>query len=360
MEELEVIIDLDEILSEKHDIDVSILNEQGTRHWMTIFSQSPVPLLIADPDLHIIWANAKFAMFFGVEKNFAGVKLDKLFFDSRKYSQQLTELRYCIKSSKNSYFWQGKVEKKDEYQRSVVTNLLVLPIFKTIGEISPPIAYACIFDNISEEYKEILKITFMSLLEASRLKDNDTGNHISRVNNYSKILAVNLYGDQRYEQVNRDFIKDISFLAGMHDVGKIGTPDDILNKPGPLNNWEWEIMKEHTKNGAYILSTYPNPMAREIALYHHECWNGSGYPYGWMNEMIPLSARIVAIADFYDSHRMQRSYKEAISHDDAIRKIVEEKGKRFDPFLVDRLLMIEKEFATIYEELNDEEPDSYS
>ena len=353
MEELEVIEDLDEIISEKHEIDVSLLNKQGTRHWMTIFSQSPVPLLITDPDLNIVWANTKFSMLFGTEKNFVGVKLDKLFFDSRKYSDQLTELRYCIQSSKNSYFWQGKVEKKDIYQLSIITTLMVLPIYKSLGEISPPIAYACIFDNISEEYKEILKITFMSLLEASRLKDNDTGNHICRVSNFAKILAVSLYGDPRYEQVNRDFIKDISFLAGMHDVGKIGTPDDILNKPGSLNDWELEIMKEHTKNGAFILSTYPNPMAKEIALYHHEHWNGSGYPYGWMHEMIPLSARIVAIADFYDTQRMKRRYKKESSHSEAVDKILEEKGKHFDPILVDRFLMIEKEFESIFEELHD-------
>jgi len=353
MEELEVIEDLDDILRDKHKIDISILNEQGTRHWMTIFSQSPVPLLITDPDLHIIWANGKFSMLFGTEKNFVGVKLEKLFFNSRKYSSQLSELLHCIKSSRNSYFWQGKVEKKDIDKLSIITNLLVLPIFKTLGEISPPIAYACIFDNISEEYKEILKITFMSLLEASKLKDNDTGKHIDRVNNYSKVLAISLYNNPDYEEVNRDFIDDISFLAGMHDVGKIGTPDDILNKPGPLNDWEWEIMKEHTKNGAFILSTYPNPMAKEIALYHHEHYNGAGYPYGWMKEMIPLSARIVAITDYYDALRMDRSYKKAMSHKEAVEIITKEKGKHFDPFLADRFLFVEQEFETIFNELKD-------
>ncbi|MBN2534076.1 MAG: HD domain-containing protein [Spirochaetales bacterium] len=353
MEELEVIEDIDEILSEKHKINLSILNEQGARHWMTIFSQSPVPLLILDPDLHIIWANAKFSRLFGTEKDFTGVKLEKIFFNSRKDSEKLTELRHCIKSSKNSYFWQGKVEKKDTGSLSIISNMLILPVFKTLGEISPPIAYACIFDNISEEYKEILKITFMSLLEASKLKDNDTGKHINRVNTYSKVLAVTLYGDPNYEQVNQDFIEDINFLAGMHDVGKIGTPDDILNKPGSLNEWEWEIMKEHTKNGAFILSTYPNPMAKEIALYHHEHWDGSGYPYGWMKEMIPLSARIVAITDYYDSLRMDRTYKKVFTHEQAVQKMIEEKGKHFDPFLIERFLLIEREFEKINNELKD-------
>ena len=139
----------------------------------------------------------------------------------------------------------------------------------------------------------------------------------------------------------------------MHDVGKIGTPDDILNKQGPLEDWEWEIMKEHTINGAYILSTYPNPMAREIALRHHEWWNGAGYPHGLSGDLIPLSARIVTIADVYDALRMERSYKKAFSHEKAKTIIREEKGSHFDPDLIDIFEKIETDFREIFEELND-------
>ena len=179
---------------------------------------------------------------------------------------------------------------------------------------------------------------FSSLLEASKLKDNDTGMHIERVNLYTSLLAKAMFNDPRWPELDKDFIADIGFLAAMHDVGKIGTPDNILNKEGPLSEFEWGIMKEHTINGAFILSSYPNPMAREIALSHHEWWNGSGYPYNMEGKMIPLSARIVTLADVYDALRMKRSYKPAYSHETAIQKITQEREVHFDPDIVDVLL----------------------
>jgi putative two-component system response regulator len=136
-------------------------------------------------------------------------------------------------------------------------------------------------------------------------------------------------------------------------VGKIGTPDDILNKEGPLSDWEWTVMREHTKNGAFILSSYPNPMAKEIALSHHERWDGSGYPYQLSGEQIPLAARITTIADVYDALRMERSYKPALSHDVTVQKMLEGKETHFDPFLTDVFAAIAKDFNKIYEKNQD-------
>jgi HD-GYP domain-containing protein (c-di-GMP phosphodiesterase class II) len=354
MNEVEIFADLEELKTEREEIDISILNEQGTRHWINIYSQQPVPLLITDKLLRIVWINKTFSNLFGSHNEYVGIRFDKLFFSNRKDTDKVNELYHNIKTQKARYYWQGKTEVKTADRLSMIVNVIILPIYKTSLEISTPIAYACLFDNISQEYKEILKITFLSLLEASRLKDNDTGNHISRVNNYSKILAITLYGDPHYSEVNHDFIEDIGFLAAMHDVGKIGTPDNILTKPDKLNEDEWKILKEHTINGAFLLNTYPNPMAKEIALSHHEWWNGEGYPYGLIEEMIPLSARIVAIADVYDALRMGRPYKKTYSHEYAKGKILDGKGTHFDPALVDRFVRIEREFDTIFEELKDE------
>ncbi len=139
----------------------------------------------------------------------------------------------------------------------------------------------------------------------------------------------------------------------MHDVGKVGTPDDILNKEGPLSNWEWVIMQEHTKNGAFILSTYPNPMAKEIALSHHEKWNGTGYPFQLAGDMIPLSARIVALADVYDALRMKRSYKTACNHEVTVEKMMDKEICHFDPVLLDVFYAINKDFEEIYEQNKD-------
>jgi putative two-component system response regulator len=187
-------------------------------------------------------------------------------------------------------------------------------------------------------------------LEASKLKDNDTGKHIVRVNEYSKRLAQELFsiGGDEYLRIDADFIDNIGFLAAMHDVGKIGTPDDILNKEGPLSDWEWAVMREHTKNGAFILSTYPNPMAKEIALSHHEKWNGSGYPFQLEREMIPLAARIVTIADVYDALRMERVYKPSLSHEISMEKILEQSNTHFDPNLVEVFKSVSDDFAHIY------------
>jgi putative two-component system response regulator len=139
-------------------------------------------------------------------------------------------------------------------------------------------------------------------------------------------------------------------------VGKIGTPDDILGKFGPLEPWEREIMQEHTKNGAYILRRYHDPMASVIALRHHERWDGTGYPYGLEGTLTPLAARIVAIADVYDALRMRRKYLEAYLHDRAVATIAEERGRHFDPLLVDRFLAIAPSFARIFSELLDPAP----
>ncbi len=112
-------------------------------------------------------------------------------------------------------------------------------------------------------------------------------------------------------------------------------------------------MREHTKNGAFILSTYPNPMAKEIALSHHEKWNGTGYPFRLEGEMIPISARIVTIADVYDALRMERSYKPALKHEMTKQKIMEQSGALFDPNLIEVFNEISDDFANIYDSYAD-------
>jgi putative two-component system response regulator len=207
------------------------------------------------------------------------------------------------------------------------------------------------FDDVTEENKRLLRTVFLSLLEASKLKDNDTGQHITRVNFYSRCLAEELFrsSEAKYNRIDADYIDTIGFLASMHDVGKIGTPDDILNKEGPLSDWEWSVMRQHTINGGYILASYPNPMAKDIALCHHERWDGSGYPYQLEGENIPLAARIITIADVYDALRMERSYKPALSHEVAETKMMEEKGTHFDPSLIEIFHKIAGDFDKIYE-----------
>ncbi|MDR2069797.1 MAG: HD-GYP domain-containing protein, partial [Treponema sp.] len=295
------------------------------------FTNSVLPILCVNNTLDILTANKAcknlFTGFFKLE----GVNFIEVF--GRSFTlNDLREIRDTIMTGKNGYSWKGIARIKSRAMATIETRVYLFPA-DTAGK--NPGEFGVMFDDVTEENKRLLRNVFMSLLEASKLKDNDTGKHIIRVNRYSQRLAEELYHRSGYERIDADFIDHIGFLASMHDVGKIGTPDDILNKEGALSDWEWTVMQEHTKNGAFILSTYPHPMAREIALSHHEKWNGTGYPFQLEKEMIPLSARIVSIADVYDALRMKRSYKPAFTHKVTLEKMMEGKGTQFDPALFD-------------------------
>ncbi|MDR2747136.1 MAG: HD domain-containing protein [Treponema sp.] len=313
---------------------------------LNAFMSSLFPILFVDRHMRIIAANP------ACDKLFIGFPPmpGKYFFDifGKFFKvEDIRSIRETIVEGRNGYSWKGETRIKSQDMATVQTRLYIFP-----AEISKnPSEFAVMFDDVTEENKLLLRAVFLSLLEASKLKDNDTGKHITRVNYYSRRLAEELFYSlgAQYPNIDADFIENIGFLASMHDVGKIGTPDDILNKEGPLSDWEWTVMREHTKNGAFILSTYPNPMAKEIALSHHERWDGSGYPFQLEGEMIPLAARIVSVADVYDALRMQRSYKPALTHDVAVSKMLAERGTHFDPFLIEVFNIISDEFNKIYE-----------
>jgi putative two-component system response regulator len=315
------------------------------------FKSSFLPVLIIDKKLKIIYSNE------ACENMFSGfVHLHgKYFFDLFGKAFEIEDarkIRETIINGDNGFSWKGSALIKT---RNTVSVQIMVYIFPLEMDLKSPSDFVVMFDDFTEENKKLLRSVFFSLLEASKLKDNDTGRHIIRVNEYSKRISEELFktGGEEYKRIDADFIDNIGFLAAMHDVGKIGTPDDILNKEGPLSDWEWAVMREHTKNGAFILSTYPNPMAKEIALSHHEKWNGTGYPFQLEGEMIPLAARIVTIADVYDALRMERSYKPALSHEVARQKILEQSGSHFDPKLVDVFRKISGDFERIYADNED-------
>jgi putative two-component system response regulator len=355
LEVIEELTDESEVLdleNEDENVNDSTQVEKYYSESSNPFSNSIFPVLFIDKKMKILYANSAceslFTGFFTLMGNYFIDVFGRAF-----EIEDIRKIRETILNGENGFTWKGTVKIKSRSVASVQTRVYLFPSELNIKE--PP-AFVVMFDDVTEENKRLLRSVFMSLLEASILKDNDTGKHILRVNLYSKRLAEEIFlcKNPSYNRIDADFIDNIAFLAAMHDVGKIGTPDDILNKEGPLSDWEWQIMREHTKNGAFILSTYPNPMAKEIALSHHEHWNGSGYPYQLSRDMIPLAARIVAIADVYDALRMERTYKPSLSHGVTILKMREGKEKHFDPFLVDIFLAIAKDFNEIYEKNKDE------
>jgi putative two-component system response regulator len=198
--------------------------------------------------------------------------------------------------------------------------------------------------------------TIFAIAKLSESRDADTGRHLERVQNYCRSLVLKLMDDSPYSsQIPAVFPEVIYHASPLHDVGKIAIRDPILLKQGALTQDEFEIMKTHAAIGAQTLrsicATYPDnaflQAGVDIAGGHHERWDGTGYPASLKGEAIPLSARIMAVADVYDALRSERCYKSAIEHPEVVVYIRSESGTHFDPVVVDAFLTIEQEFDGI-------------
>ena len=204
--------------------------------------------------------------------------------------------------------------------------------------VSPPIVKARVRTHLSLVRVEELRETRLQIVQrlglAAEYKDNETGLHVIRMSHYSRVLALAAgFSEAQAEELLN--------AAPMHDVGKIGIPDAVLRKPGKLDGEEWEVMKQHAQIGADIIGEHPSGllrMAREIALNHHEKWDGSGYPRGIGGAEIPVEARIIAIADVFDALTSERPYKKAWSVEEAVQLLREQSGRHFDPELVELFL----------------------
>jgi putative two-component system response regulator len=187
-------------------------------------------------------------------------------------------------------------------------------------------------DRVRERTQDLYDANIETISKLSMVcdyKDVDTGNHIKRVKVYCEELAAAI--GMQPESVQR-----LGYSSMMHDVGKVTTPDDILNKPGPLNASEWSKMRQHTTAGAKILGENSFfAMARDIALHHHERVDGTGYPKGLKGDEIPMAARIVAVVDVFDALLSKRSYKEAWSLEEALAELQSISGTHLDTRLVE-------------------------
>lgn len=194
------------------------------------------------------------------------------------------------------------------------------------------------------------------LAKLAESRDTDTGEHLERISVYSTMIASALRRDEKYrDEVTPAFVRVIGISSALHDIGKVGVEDRILLKPGPLTPSERADMQVHTIIGGECLRGIEQrlggsnflQMAREIAFAHHESWNGAGYPFGLSGTSIPLSARIVAIADIYDALSTKRVYKAALPHEECVAIIRSQAGVKLDPDLVDVWMELEARFRTI-------------
>lgn len=210
----------------------------------------------------------------------------------------------------------------------------------------------------------IQEVSIRALARLAEIRDPETGNHLRRTQAYVALLATRLAGDPRYtRQLTPHTIDLIAKSAPLHDIGKVGIPDHILLKPGRLTPAEWAVMQTHARLGSEAIehaeedAERPVPFlafAKEIARHHHERWDGSGYPDGLAGEGIPLSARLMALADVFDALISRRTYKEPFSLAQARAMISEARGSHFDPDVVDAFLVEFSRFTEIAERYGDE------
>lgn len=217
------------------------------------------------------------------------------------------------------------------------------------------------------ELSAIQDVTIMAMASLAETRDSDTGNHIRRTQYYVQALAKKLRSHPRFASALDDkTIETLFKSAPLHDIGKVGIPDRILLKPGRFEPHEFEIMKTHTTLGRDAIQRAEDQlglrvdflhMAKEIAYGHQEKWDGSGYPLGLAGEAIPVSARLMAVADVYDALISRRIYKDGMPHEKAVRIITEGRGQHFDPDIVDAFLQIQDAIVAIAQRFADTDAD---
>ena len=219
----------------------------------------------------------------------------------------------------------------------------------------------------TEQMEELQDVAMVAMGALAESRDPDTGNHIRRTQHYVKIIAIQLQNHPRFSQLlTPENITSLYKSAPLHDIGKVGIADHILLKPGKLTFEEFEEMKKHTTYGRDAIASAETTISRadnflvfakQIAYSHQEKWDGSGYPEGLAGDDIPISARLMAIADVYDALISRRVYKEPFSHEKSVAIILEGKGNHFDPDIVDAFMEVSDDFYQISLRYADSEED---
>jgi putative two-component system response regulator len=219
----------------------------------------------------------------------------------------------------------------------------------------------------TREVSAIQDVTILAMASLAETRDSDTGNHILRTQHYVRALADHLCSHPRFSAFLTDYNRQMLFKsAPLHDIGKVGIPDRILLKPGKLTVEEFEIMKTHTTLGRDAIDHAERALgtdveflrlAKEIAYSHQEKWDGSGYPQGLAGDAIPVSARLMALADVYDALISRRVYKEPMSHAQAVGILVAGRGSHFDPDITDAFVAIQDQFKATAQRFSDTDVD---
>ncbi|MBI9101949.1 MAG: PAS domain S-box protein [Spirochaetales bacterium] len=317
-----------------------------------LFDSLLVSIILVDPNGKVLNLNSAAREMYGFAwDEVSGESYDRIFtsdLDAPPFSSLISEL-----VDKELYV-KEEVSRKRNDGTSFFTQTFCQKVYDISEEV---VAYTIMEKDLTErirlerelkqslvEIKQTQSAAILGFAKLTEFRDKSTGKHLERIREYTRVIANFLKESPKYsEYINDEYIENLCLSSSLHDIGKVGIEDKILLKPGLLEKLEYEEIKNHTLLGGAALGELDEQidqrsfltMGKEIASYHHERWDGNGYPEGRREEEIPLSARIVAIADVYDALTSKRSYKEAMSHEEAFKVIREERGKQFDPHLVD-------------------------
>lgn len=209
------------------------------------------------------------------------------------------------------------------------------------------------------DLNDLQEANIYALVRLAELREKFTGAHIERTASLCKLLTELIRAEGIHkDEVDQDYVESMCLASPLHDIGKVGIPDAILLKPGKLTEEEFEVMKTHVDIGVAALRSLCEitpeddllKMGIDVIQYHHEKWDGSGYPQGLKETEIPLPGRIMAIVDVYEALRSKRVYKEPFSHEHSCNIIFEDRGTHFDPQLVDLFIDEHENFAAVYDE----------
>jgi len=338
---------------------------------LNIMELMPVGIIVYNEEMQLEFMNHEAELLTGYQASyFMGQKLEEVY-SALSFKESFAEVR----KKQGEFFYRDTIVNRHKRIVNIERKCLqiedkdkkVLSKIEVFRDITTALELELLLEaRIEERSTGIMatqNITMMALASLAESRDNETGMHLERMRTYSQMIAQDLLEHHVFPEVNQQFVIDIFSSSPLHDIGKVGTPDYVLLKPGKLSAEEWEIMKMHPMIGAKTLEEAINQgahasfleMARDICLGHHERVDGSGYPKGLVGSAIPLSARIVALADCYDALRSARIYKKAYSHDESKQFILEKTGHYYDQQVVEAFLRIENKIIETAEKFKDDE-----
>jgi PAS domain S-box-containing protein len=333
-------------------------------------SSTGVSIVLTDFDHNVIFWNTGAENIFGyTAEEMVGSSVFKLYGEDNVGMEAMENLRRIMQIKAGTI--QGQIKHVSKDGQGLTISTAVSPMLDGSGNIRGILGLGRdvteevrLHEELVKSYQRIRRLQGASIFALAKLaesRDGETAFHLSRLQAYCRILCEKLAARTLYKEfMTQQYVEDLVQCSVLHDIGKVGIPDSILFNSKKFGIDEFEVMKRHSVYGGAALEEAAHEagdkdsylyLAKDVAYYHHERWDGTGYPFGLKAEEIPLSARVVAVADVYDALTTERRYKRSYSHEEARALIVDEKSKQFDPELVETFLEVEGQFKTIRDKI---------